>query len=120
MGAKAMERLSELPVGGSKSGRKKPQSSILELHKCLADLGNDRYSKFLGNLENGATIGYMSDLGNCPEVSPCGAKQRVCAEKRQFLRNGKTAIGKEGALQTVINEDMEEGGRIGAFLRIGT
>ena len=40
----------------SMGGRNKTQSRGLEFIKCLASLGNDPDSNFLGNLESGATI----------------------------------------------------------------
>ena len=83
----------------NRGGRTKPQCFRLEFAKCLAERENDPRPKFLGNLENGATTGYMSDLGNCPEVFTDVTKLRVIDEKRQILGNYKTSVGKEEYLQ---------------------
>ena len=63
--------------------------------KCLDELENDPCETFPGNLENGATAGYMSDLGNSPEVFHGEIKQRVYDEQRKFLGNYKTVLDKE-------------------------
>ena len=64
--------------------------------KCIDELGNDPDEKFLGNHENEDTVGYMSDLGTCPEVLHGEIKPRVYDEKRKFVGNYKTVLGKEG------------------------
>ena len=40
--------------------------------KCLGELENGKGGRFLRNLENGDTVGYMPDLCNFPEVSHGG------------------------------------------------
>ena len=69
---------------------------------------NDQDKKFLRNLENGATMGYASDLGNSTERCPGKTKQRVYDEQRRFLGNYKTALGNGGALRKVIDKDLKE------------
>ena len=81
---------------------KRPQRFRLRLLRCLAELENDAGKQFLQNLENGATIGYDSDLGNCPEVSHGNTKHRVYEEQRRFLGNYKAGLGKEGFTESHI------------------
>ena len=82
-----MECLSNLPGKTVETVIKKPQCSRLRLISSLAEVENDPDKKLLKNLENGATIGYETDLGNCPEVAPDKTKQRVYEEQRRFLGN---------------------------------
>ena len=74
-----------------------------------AELEEDPGKNLLRDLENGDTIGYKAELGNCPEVSHVKLKQRVCDAAREFLGDYKTVLGKEDALQKVIGEDAEDG-----------
>ena len=66
-------------------------------------------SKFLGNLENGDIVGYMSDLGNIPEGFNVETNQRLCNEQRQCLCNYENSVCKEEALRKVIGGDLEGG-----------
>ena len=93
----------------------KTQRFRLLFIKCLAGLENDTDSNFPGNLENGATVGYMSDLGKYQNVMPGKTKRRVYDAQRKFLGNYKTAIGKEETLPTVIVEDFDDGLVSGTF-----
>ena len=74
----------------------------------MAELEKGPDKKFLQNLQNGATIGYESDLGSLHEVRPDKTKQRVYDEQRRFLGNYKTALGNGGALRKVIDKDLKE------------
>ena len=61
--------LSNLPGKTAGAVIKKPQSFRLRLISSLSELENDADKKFLQNLENGATIGYETDLWNPPTSS---------------------------------------------------
>ena len=61
------------------------------------------------------TIGYNECLGTSPEVFPDKTTQRVYDDRRNFLGNYKTVLGKEEALQRVIGKDLEEGLVSGPF-----
>ena len=93
----------------------KPQCFRLDFLSAIAELENDPGKIFLQNLHNGATIGYEKDLGSCPEVFPGKTKQRIYDDPREFLGNYKTVLGKEEALQKVIDKDLEEGLVSGPF-----
>ena len=92
----------------------KPQCFRLNFLSIIAELENDTDKGFLQNLHKGATIGYSECLGTFPEVFPGKTKQRVY-DRRNFLGNYKTVLGKEEALQKVIGEDIEEGLVSGPF-----
>ena len=79
-----MECLSNLSGATVETVIKKPQCFRLQFISSLSELENDPDKKFLQNLENGATIGYETDLGNSPGVSPDKTKQRVYGEQRSF------------------------------------
>ena len=63
---------------------KNPQYFRLGIHKCIEEMENDTDETFLGNLENGATIGYMSDLGNSPQVPHGEVLRRVYDDHGSF------------------------------------
>ena len=54
--------------------------------------------KVLRYLVNGDSIGRKSNLRNCAK-SPLAKQNGVYTTNREFLRNYKTAVGKEDALQ---------------------
>ena len=110
--------LSSLSGKKEKAAIIKPQCFRLELLGCLAELENDPGKKLLRTLENGATIGYKSDMGNCPEGSSGETKQRVYDGQPLFLGNYKTVSGKEEALRGVIDKDWGGVSGIGAFRRV--
>ena len=87
--------------------------------KRLDGLSNDKGKNSLGSLENGATIGYMSDFGDCAEVSDGEMKQRLYDDRMQLLGNYKTVLSKEDALQKAICKDLEEGLVSGPFSETG-
>ena len=62
----------------------KPQCPRLKFAECLEEMENDTDETFLGNLENGATIGYMSDLGNSPQVPHGEVLRRVYDDHGSF------------------------------------
>ena len=64
---KLVGRLSEFPGKTAGAVVKKPQCFLPQILAWLAGLENDHGWKFLQNLESGATIGYIYDLGNFPE-----------------------------------------------------
>ena len=97
---------------------KKPQCFRLQFISSLAELENDADKKFLQNLENGAAIGYETDLWNFPEVFTGKTKRRVYDEQRRFQGNYKTVLGKEESLQKAICEDSDEGLFFGALHRV--
>ena len=53
--------------------------------------------------------------GIAPRSPPVELKQRVYDDPREFLGNYKTVLGKEEALQKVIEKDLEEGLASGPF-----
>ena len=110
-----MECLSNLSGGTVGTVAGKPQCFRLRLISSLAEVENDPDKKFLQNLENSATVGYETDLGNSPRSPPWETKQRVYDEQRRFLGNYKTVLGKEAALQKATDKDLEEGLVSGRF-----
>ena len=58
------KRLSELAWKSVGAVIKKPQYARLKSAKCLAEMGYDADKTFLGDLDNGDAVGYMSGLGN--------------------------------------------------------
>ena len=63
---KLMECLSEFP--GKTVGEVVKKTSMLQIKflSAIAELENDTDKDFITNLENGATIGYETDLRNFP------------------------------------------------------
>ena len=106
---KLEDRISELPGMAVEAVIKKPKCPRLKFAEWMRYLENDNGGTCLCDLENGATVGYMSDLGNCPEVFHGEIKQRVRDEQRQFRGNYKTGLVKEVDLQKNIYDDLEEG-----------
>ena len=87
---KLLGRLSNFPGNEIDPAIERPKCFRLRLLICLAELEKEPGGQFLQNLENGATIGYNADLGNCPEVFRGKTKQRFYDERRRFLGNYKT------------------------------
>ena len=75
----------------------------------------DSDARFLGNLGNSATVGYMFDLGNFAEVPHVGTKRRVCDERRQFLDNYNAVLGMEEDSRNAISAYLEDGLVSGPF-----
>ena len=111
-----MTCLSKLPGKTLTHKVQKPQCFRLDFLSAIAELGNGPGKVSLQNLRNWATIGYEEDLGSCPEVFPGKTKRRIYDDAREFLGNYKTVLGKEEALQKVIDEELEEGLVSGPFL----
>ena len=63
--ANCLAELSGKEVGAAV---KKPKCFRLKIAELLAELGNDPEVNSIGNISRGDTVGYMSDLGNFPEV----------------------------------------------------
>ena len=110
-----MNCLSELSGRTVETVIKKSQRFRLNFLRIIADLEDGSDKEFLKNLHNGATIDCETSLGNCPEVFPGKTKQSVYDDRRSFLGNYKTVLGKEEALQKVIDKDLEEGLLSGSF-----
>ena len=97
------------------NSHKETSACQVKFLSIIEDLEDDPDKEFLKNLHNVETIGYETSLRNCPEVFPGKTKQRVYDDRRSFLGNYKTVLGKEEALQKVIDKDLEEGLVSGPF-----
>ena len=62
----------------------------------LEELEKGTGGEILRNIENGDIILRKPDVGELPEVFHDGLKRREHGEQREFLRNYKTVLCKEG------------------------
>ena len=101
-------RLSSLARNTISVEIRKPLCFRLDFIKCLAELEDDTCKCFLGNLENGDTIGPNKDLG-IPNKSSLAKQNDESTTRRKIpMIIIKLAQVRTRPPRHVIDEDMEE------------